>query len=328
MAMDFPNAPSVGQVFGSYSWDGEKWNQIAYSPLVSPAGRLTLVSGVPVPLTNSTAINTIYWTPYLGAQFPFYDGTSWRTTMLSQISALSTDTTKSPAAIGTNKVNDWFIWDDAGTTRLSHGPDWTSDTVRSAGTVLTMVNGIYMNSVSITNGPAANRGVFVGTTRSSASSLFLFYYGSNAVGGSDGKFWVWNMYNRVNFGSRVVDDTATWTYAVNTPRMLNNSVQNRISFVTGLAEDSILASFKLRVQIGASAAASSCGMTLDGTGSIDYISYNQGNSGDQFGADVTAVILPQLGSHFIQATENADASLTVTHVGGGQYESLFAQLRM
>ena len=327
--LDFPSSPTNGQVFGNYTYDGEKWKQTTagVTPPV-PGGRLTLVSNTPVPTTNSNGVNTIYWTPYQSALFPFYDGTSWTTVALSQLSALSTDTTKSPAAIGVAKVNDWFVWSDAGTNRLSHGPDWTNDTTRSAGTALVMVNGILMNNAGITNGPAASRGVYVGTTRSNNSSLFQFYFGSNAAGGSDGKFYLWNMYNRVNFASRVVDDTASWTYAVNTPRMLNNSGQNRISFVAGLQEDGFAASMKVRLQIGAAAAAGSVGLGIDNTGVIDYIAYCQGNVGDQHGASVSVMLPPLLGVHFIQACENADAAASITFVGGGQFEALFAQFRM
>jgi hypothetical protein len=85
--------------------------------------------------------------------------------------------------MGASKVNDWFVWNDAGTIRLSHGPDWTSDTARSAGTALVMVNGILLNNVGITNGPAASRGTYVGTTRSNASSQIDFIIGGTGAGG-------------------------------------------------------------------------------------------------------------------------------------------------
>lgn len=338
MAFDFPSSPTNGLEFTPsggptyvYVTATGVWTvkaSLSVAAPLTPTGRLTLVSNTPVPSTNSNGVNTIYWTPYLGGAFPFFDGTLWSTRAPGQISALSTDTSKSPAAIGVAKVNDWFLWDDAGTIRLSHGPDWTNDTTRSAGTALVAVNGILMNNAAITNGPAASRGVYVGTTRSNNSSLFQFYFGSNAVGGSDGKFYVWNMYNRVNFASRVTDDTTTWTYATNTPRMLNNSGQNRISFVLGLQEESMTFSTRIRMQIGAAGAAGSLGLTLDGTGSLDHISYNQGNSGDQFGCAVTAILSPSIGAHFVQATENADAGLSITFVGGGQFSGLFGQLRI
>ena len=32
MAYDFPNAPTVGQTYSGYTWDGEKWNSIPSVP--------------------------------------------------------------------------------------------------------------------------------------------------------------------------------------------------------------------------------------------------------------------------------------------------------
>lgn len=338
MAYDFPASPinlqeftPSGGVTYVYTTATGLWTvkpTAGVPALIAPSGRLTLVSGTPVPTTNSNGVNTIYWTPYLGGQFPLYNGAQWSTRTPGQLSALSTDTTKSPAAIGVAKVNDWFIWDDAGTLRLSHGPDWTNDTTRSAATTLITQDGIWLNNVAITNGPGASRGTYVGTTRSNNSNLFQFYFGSNAVGGSDGKFYVWNMYNRVNFATRVTDDTTSWNYSTNTPRMLNNSGQNRLSFVQGLQEEGVTASIRARIQIGAAGASASLGLTLDGTASMDHISFNQGNSGDQFGACVVAMIPAQLGVHFIQAVENADAGLSVTFVGGGQFSGLFGHFRL
>ena len=46
--MDFPNAPAINQIFGSYVWDGEKWKQITVA-----AG--TPVASVALPLAAGTA---------------------------------------------------------------------------------------------------------------------------------------------------------------------------------------------------------------------------------------------------------------------------------
>ncbi len=118
-----------------------------------PQGRLTLASGVPVMTTTQSAKTTLYYTPYKGNRIPVYNGTEMVPTAFPELSVATTDTAKSPAAIGVGKVNDWFVWSDDGTLRLSHGPDWTDDTTRSAGTALTMVDGVLLNNASITNTP-------------------------------------------------------------------------------------------------------------------------------------------------------------------------------
>ena len=100
---------------------------------------------------------------------------------VAERSVATTDTTKNPAAIGISKVNDWFLWNDAGTMRLSHGPDWTNDTTRSAGTALVMVDGIWLNNAAITNACAASRGTYVGTTRSDANSKLIWNFNDAAT---------------------------------------------------------------------------------------------------------------------------------------------------
>ena len=131
------------------------------------------------------------------------------------------------------------MWSDAGTVRIGHGPDWTSDTARSAGTALVMVNGIWLNNAAITNGPAAQRGTYVGTTRSNASSQLDWIFGSLAAGGGKASFYVWNAYNRVAIGTLVSDSTDSEAYNITTWHPLLNSANNAVDFVSGLAEDAV-----------------------------------------------------------------------------------------
>ena len=199
-----------------------------------PQGRLTLQTAVPVMTTTQSAKTTIFYTPYVGNKVPIYDGTNMTMTTFAELSVATTDTTKSPAAIGASKVNDWFVWNDGGTIRIGHGPDWTSDTARSAGTALVMVNGVYLNNASITNGPAASRGTFVGTTRSNASSQLDWVYGGASV---QGFFGIWNCYNRCCVQSIAFQNTSSWAYSSTTWRGANALNNTRTYFISGLAED-------------------------------------------------------------------------------------------
>lgn len=228
----------------------------------TPQGRLTLPSQTPVMNSTFPAKTTFYYTPYVGNMIPIYDGTLMIPTVFAEISVLTTDTAKNPAAIGASKVNDWFVWNDAGTMRLSHGPDWTSDILRSAGTALVMVNGILLNSVTITNGPAASRGTYVGTTRSNASSQLDWIYGALAAGGTSAFFGIWNMYNRVTVATAVRDSTDTWTSTSSTFRAANNSATARVFFVVGLDEDAVEATY-FAVAAAAAATNSIVGVGLD-----------------------------------------------------------------
>jgi hypothetical protein len=268
-----------------------------------PQGRLTLQTATPVMTTTQSAKTTIYYTPYVGNQIPLGDGVSAFTmTTFSELSVATTDTTKSPAAVGASQVLDWFVWLDGSTLRLSHGPAWTNDTTRSSGTQLTRVNGIWWNNQSITNGPAAGRGTYVGTTRSNASSQLDWIMGGVGVGGVAGFFGVWNAYNRRLVATRSSDSTASWTYSSSTWRSANASDNMRASFVTGLAEDAFLARYQLRVATGGGGIVTT-GIGLDVTNAITDGAV--GVVGLNMDVAVPAILFgqPILGTHFIQAVE-------------------------
>jgi hypothetical protein len=312
---------SGAALVGVSSLNGQSGAVVSY---FAPQGRLTLQSGVPVMITTQSAKTTLYYALYNGNLVPLFDGTNMVPTTFSELSVATTDTTKNPAAIGASKVNDWFVWSDAGTLRLSHGPDWTNDTTRSAGTALVMATGtgILVNNASITNGPAASRGTYVGTTRSNASSQLDWIFGASAAGGTAAWFGVWNMYNRVNVNTTVTDSTISWLTATSaTFASLNGSATNRISAVAGLAEDGIRVSFFARMAGAAVAFANvNSGFALDATNVADKELRTQSTaSGLQIVISASAEKMydPQLGFHFWQAVQAGDGTNAGTIVGGG-----------
>lgn len=204
-----------------------------------PQGRLTLQTATPVMTTTQAAKTTILYSPYIGNVVPIWDGTKMVMTTFTELSVATTDTTKSPAAIGANKCNDWYVWNDAGTIRLGHGPDWTNDTTRNAVAAIPQrLGGLWVNNLSITNGPSPFFGTYVGTTRSNASSQLDWIYGASAVGGGAAFLGVWNCYNRVNVATTVIESAASWSNVYGY-RPLNASTNNRVSAVFGLSEDMI-----------------------------------------------------------------------------------------
>jgi hypothetical protein len=212
------------------------------SPWGIPGGRLTLQSNTPVMTTNQSQKNTIYYSPYQGNMIPIYDGAVFQTRPFVEIFTTTTDTSKNPSAIGVNKVNDWFVWlDGDGVLKLCHGPDWTNDTTRSAGTVLTRINGIWLNAVAITKGPMDRQGTYVGTTHSNSNGLLNWYFGGAAIGGDAAFLEVWNCYNRVDVMTDVLEAASSWSLAAGVSRPFNGSLTNRVSAVFGLAEDTVVA---------------------------------------------------------------------------------------
>lgn len=205
---------------------------------VQPGGRLTLSTAVPVTTTDVTSQTTVYYTPHKSDKIPLYNGTRWQLYTFAELSQATTDSTKSPAAVANNSNYDMFVWSDSGTLRCTRGPAWTSDTARGTGagtTELELLNGRYVNHVAVTNGPAAQRGLYVGTIRSD---------GSAQANDSKAKRHVWNTYNRAARAMSVVEATDTWTYSTATFRQANASAANQLDFVIGLSEDLVRASIK------------------------------------------------------------------------------------
>jgi hypothetical protein len=363
-------------------------------------------------VSSVTAATTIYYTPAMGNLVPIYDGTNWDITAITELSQLTTDATKSPAACGTYSNYDIFVWrDTAGspvttTIRATRGPAWTQaqtftvtiatpavftlnghgfyegmpivpttngalptgltagttyfviaagltanafevsttvggaavntsgtqsgthtmtqhTTVRGTGagtTELQFVSGILTNKNAITNGPAANKGTYVGTIRTNASSqVDLILGGVGVVGGESTALGLWNMYNRsivplVNF-----DTTDSWAYTVATVRMKNatatgNGFNNRIQFLVGYQGDAITA---VNNQIASNTVS---GVPINGIGLNNSTVIAPGSASGQHGVAATSTpahygAFAPLGWNYLAPLEYSTASGVTTWFG-------------
>lgn len=202
---------------------------------VDPGGRLTLSSGTPVTTAN-TSSTTVYWVPRKHNRVPLFDGEEWSLhSVATELSQALSDATKSPAAALADKNYDYFIWYDeaAETERLSRGPPWTSNIARGTGagtTELERRDGRLVNKVAISNGPAAQRGLYVGTVRVT---------GAIAVEDTLTQRYLWNMYDRFVRPLRAIDATDSWSYTTATTRQARASTDNQVELVRGLDEDEV-----------------------------------------------------------------------------------------
>lgn len=268
-----------------------------------PQGRLTTTTATPVLTATTNDQGTVYYTPYVGDMVPIYDGTNMTMLPFTELSQATTDTTKSPAAAANNSNYDIFVWNDGGTLRATRGPAWTNDTTRSAGTALTMVKGILLNNASITNGPAASRGTYVGTIRTDGSAQVDYQFGAAGASCTAGNFGIWNMYNRVRVTTQVRDTTDNWTYATaNTWRAANNSATCRVSAVRGLDEDGITAFYFGFGQAGA-ASVVVAGVGLNSTTAFAGTTYNNANSSSPIPLPASYTGLMGLGYVFVSPIE-------------------------
>lgn len=219
----------------------------------SPGGRLTLATGIQVMQASYSAQGTVFYTPDQHDQVPLYDGTNIIPTTFTETSQATTDTTKSPAAVAANKNYDMFF--SAG-NNCTRGPTWNSgavagsDTARGTGagsTELVFVRGLWLNANAITNGPAAQRGTYVGTIRSNGSSLIDYNYASAGSGGVAGALHVWNAYNQARIVSICQDTGVNYNYTTNTIRQARASAGNQISFIRGSADSGFVASMGMQI---------------------------------------------------------------------------------
>lgn len=310
---------------GNTIWttDPLSFTQTVPTAVYTPQGRLTLASGSPVMTSNQLAATTIYYTPYVGNQIPVYDGTSFSGltfTELSNLTAQSSTGSAGPAAVTTNSNYDLFVWSNNGVATLTRGPAWTSDTARGTGagtTELTRVYGVLVNANAITNGPAANKGTYVGTVRSNGSSQIDWQQGAIAANGTAALLGVWNMYNRVAVSGVIGDTTDSWTYAGAAFRAANGSNTMRCSFVQGWTEDYVTARYDVP-------AAASGAIAINGIGLNSTTAAATNSTKGVWNPGVTTAIITigataaaqVLGWNYLQALENNSVG-TATFYGDG-----------
>lgn len=285
----------------------------ALEKTIPQCGRLTLTTSLPVTTADVTGATTVYFTPYKGNVLSLYDGDTWIPFLFAEMSQLTTDATKSPAAVANNSNYDIFVWNDAGTLRATRGPAWTSDTARGTGagtTELEALEGRYVNKIAITNGPAAQRGLYVGTVRSD---------GSAQINDSMAKRHVWNNFNRKVRPMYVLEATDSWTYTTATIRQVNGSAANQLDMVVGLSEDAVSATAVASASNGTAGVEMQTMIGLDSTSAM-ATGCIKGHNVTQVGTVVYTTpahlkTFVGIGRHYLAWLEYSAASGTTTWVG-------------
>lgn len=185
--------------------------------------RLTLETGVAVSTSDQTGKTTLYATPFNGSHISLYTSSTQTDYASAQMSlALGTLTS--------GKNYDVFCYDVSGVPTLILGPAWTSDTARGSGagtTELTTQDGAVVNANSISSGPGAKAGLYLGTIRTTSTTT---------TEDSKLKRFVYNHYNRRSRELVVLESTASWTYSTGTIRQANGASGNKVEYVSGDAD--------------------------------------------------------------------------------------------
>lgn len=307
----------------------------ASAQTITPQGRLTLTSGSPVMSVDVTAATTVYYACYAGNVVPVGASPTNLTISACQVSmGLSTSNVLS------GSLYDVYAINNGGSLAICAGPAWTSTTSRGSGAGTAEVNqtngGLWTNANSLTNcygggagstdyGPiSTNAGTLLGTLYATANGQTAVQITpAAAAGGSANVVGLYNAYNRVLVRSSNQDSTASWTIASATWRAANNSNSNRITYVDGLGQSQVSASYVVGCQPPINNACV-VGVNFDATtgappGILGYV-FNPNQTGvtvdHQLAGGATNIAL---GLHYAQAMEaRGFGAGTISFFGGGR----------
>lgn len=267
---------------------------------VTPGGRLTLESGVPVSTTDQTAKTSVYFTPYVHNMIVLWDGADWcPTTFTEKTLALGTLTSGKPY--------DVFGYLSSGALVLE-SLAWTNDTTRA--TAVTLQDGRYCKSGDKTR-------LYLGSFYTTSTTTT-----EDSAGGTTtqvgGKRFLWNMYNQVERHASVIDTAASWSYATATVRQANAATGNKIQFMCGL--DSLInAQLQATVYLVAnSLKAAYAGFGVDSTttmSGVNVAGYNVASTGVYVSIGGAISNIFAAGYHYLAWVESGADGTTSIFVG-------------
>jgi hypothetical protein len=288
-----------------------------------PQGRLTLVSGTPVPTSDQTAKGTIYYDQYAGNIVPNYNGSSdANLTITGGEVSLVLDITNHLSG----KVYDIFAIPNSTAVRLVTGPAWTSSTARSSA-LDSSTRGYITNASSITHaynnstdyGPiAANQGTYLGSFYCTANGKTgVMLKPTAAAGGSANIIGLFNAYNRVRVTALERDSTSSWTMTVGGWRVAHNNTNNSISFLDGLGVINTSGGFQnLITSSNPGLIAAMLGINLNSSSATPDVTLDTYSSGSTVSETSPVTVAnawyPALGYNTVYAMENINGTGTCT----------------
>lgn len=263
----------------------QSWDRILGMQTLPVQGRLTVSTGVPIPVTDQTAQGTLYYTPYLGQIVTLYDGTRWRMYSTAEISIALTVTS--------GKNYDVFLYDNAGTITIELSAAWTNDTTRAD--ALAAQDGVQVKS-------AAHTRRWVGTIRAS---------GANVTEDSAANRFVWNHYNRTLRQLRAADASA---FTRNGAGPTEQSTSLRMAFVLGEAGQTLAQIGSARISVGAGTFDARMFASLDTSNDSELTQWTMVSGGnDTLSFKVPGSFIPSIGYHYLTIyIQEASGLSTVT----------------
>ena len=240
-----------------------------YSNLLTPGGRLTMVSGTPVTTPDIHSGTSLWYVPFEHDLLPLWDG--------NKIVPIEFDATPvTIAGLSGTSSFDVFAYLSAGTAAFETSM-WTTPTSRAI--------------------PLAyNRGKLVKSTDFTRLYLGSFYTSSEGKTDDSGvKRNVWNYYNqKVRHGYRA--ESTSHAYTTGTWRSWNNDATVRVEAIVGVIENAI----PMSVYNDSKELITGVGIDVTNNPSI-LLGWNNLNEENRFSSFVHYV--PTAGFHFYQVSE-------------------------
>lgn len=169
---------------------------------------------------------------------------------------------------------------------------------------ITLING----SGAGTSGIAANTATYVGSfVVLTAGQVAETYFPAAASGGPSGgaQAALYNAYNRIRRTHRTIDNNS-WTYTTGTWRPTDNSVNNRIWFLDGLAESTVEGFTEVGAYSSSANTQSVIGMNLNDPVATPATAGLVGISGSFYAGQPssTDTFFPTLGWNYVTGMEN------------------------
>lgn len=212
---------------------------------------------------------------------------------------------------------DIFAFNNSGAVKLEM-VKWSNSAIGTQARTISLAtqDGVYVKS-----GVPTRR--FLGMVRTTATSgqTEFSMRPAAAAGGSHPKLYVWNLYNRVPVAAVCRDSTDTWTYTTGTIRPSNNSSNNRVSFVSGLAEGRFHTHHSMRAENTSADIYRLCAIGYDSTNTIadGCLTGQSGSSSAGRPPDMSSVLARacEAGFHYVQELEYSSPAGTTTWYGDG-----------
>jgi hypothetical protein len=256
---------------------------IIAAQLPAPQGRLTLASATPVLTADVSGASMLYYDCYAGRWVPYYNGAA---DAADAIPGCEVSAALKSSGAGVENNNDLFdvFWAHAAGTLCvatnGAGGGWSADTggsLTARGSGYSNVHntrGYWTNGQAIAhcyNGTtdegaiATDQATYLGTFyTTSAGQTAMQFAPAGASGGSSPVLGLYNAYNRVLFASLCLDTKSTWNDNTTTWHATDASTTNRISWVDGLAQSPLRATYEQTIS-AASSSGVAVGIDLDST---------------------------------------------------------------